>query len=42
MSLFKKILFNNEYSTFCWANQYDVDIIYEIFSRMPEYKMNLF
>lgn len=42
ISLKKKFLLNNEYRTFCWANQYDVDPICEKFAGMPESKMDLF
>lgn len=42
MSLSKEFLFNSEYSTFCWANQYDVDPICEGLAGMPESKENLF
>lgn len=40
--LLKMFLFNSEYSTFCWANQYDVDPVNEKLARMPESKVNLF
>lgn len=46
--VFRKFLFNSEYSTFCWANQYDwyqyvKDIQYvKDLAGMPESKMDLF